>query len=127
MPILGHGVDIVQISRIESMLEDHGDKFSSRCFTPGEQAYCDESAKVRGERYSARFAAKEAVLKALGTGLRYGLDFTHIEVVRNAEGAPQIVLHEKAAHMAQDRGIRGWHLSLSHAGEYAIASVIAED
>ena len=96
MPVLGHGVDIVQISRIESMLNDHGDKFSTRCFTREEQEYCDESAKVIGERYSARFAAKEAVLKALGTGLRYGLDFTQIEVVRNPEGAPGIVLHGKA-------------------------------
>ena len=127
MPVLGHGVDIVQISRIESMLNDHGDKFSTRCFTREEQEYCDESAKVMGERYSARFAAKEAVLKALGTGLRYGLDFTQIEVVRNPEGAPGIVLHGKAAEMAQEQGIRSWHLSLSHAGEYAIASVIAED
>ncbi len=127
MPILGHGVDIVQISRIESMLDDHGERFATRCFTPGEQTYCEESVKVKGERYSARFGAKEAVLKALGTGLRYGLEFTQIEVVRNAEGAPQIVLSGKAAEMAQKRGIRSWHVSLSHAGEYAIASVIAED
>lgn len=127
MPILGHGIDIVEISRIESMLEDHADRFATRCFTEQEQAYAEESPRVRGERYAGRFAAKEAVLKALGTGLRYGLEFTQIEVERTGEGAPTLRLHGKAAEMAQSRGIARWHISLSHAGGFAVATVIAED
>ena len=126
MPILGHGVDIVAIERIERMLEEHGERFEERCFTAGERAYSNESAKVRGERFAARFAAKEAVLKALGTGLRYGLSFDEIEVCRSGEGAPFVLLSGKAAAMAAKHGIDGWHLSLSHAGGFAVASVIAE-
>ena len=126
MSILGHGVDIVDISRIDTMLADHADRFASRCFTEQEQAYAEESEPVKAQRYAARFAAKEAAMKALGTGLRYGLEFTQIEVVRSGEGAPGLILHGKAAEMAQERGIARWHVSLSHAGGYAIASVIAE-
>ena len=127
MPILGHGVDIVEIARIESMLKDHAERFASRCFTEQEQAYAEESSRVRAERYAGRFAAKEAALKALGTGLRYGLEFTQIEVERTGEGGPILVVHGKAAEMAKTRGIVRWHVSLSHAGGFAIASVIAED
>ena len=126
MPILGHGIDIVAIERIERMLSDHGDHFAERCFSPVERAYCDEALKVRGERYAARFAAKEAVLKALGTGLRYGIGFEEIQVHRSAEGAPCVFLEGKAASVALSQGIEHWHLSLSHAGGFAIASVVAE-
>ena len=127
VPILGHGVDIVEIARIASMLEDHAERFASRCFTEQEQAYAEESTQVRAERYAGRFAAKEAVLKALGTGLRYGLDFTQIEVERTGEGGPTLRLHGKAQEMAQSRGISRWHVSLTHAGGFAVATVIAED
>ena len=127
MAIIGHGVDIVEIARIAGMLEDHGERFAERCFTVDERAYADESERVRAERYAARFAAKEAVLKALGTGLRYGLSFTDIEVRRTAEGGPVVHLHGVAREMAEKRGIVNWHLSLSHAGGFAIGSVIAED
>ncbi|MCH2162302.1 MAG: holo-ACP synthase [Phycisphaerales bacterium] len=126
MPIIGHGVDIVEIARIKGMLADHGERFAERCFTSEERTYADESERVRPERYAARFAAKEAVLKALGTGLRYGLAFTDIEVRRTGEGGPEVQLHGVAEDMAQRRGITAWQLSLSHAGGFAIASVIAE-
>ena len=126
MAIIGHGVDIVEIARIARMLDDHGERFAERCFTAEERAYADESDRVRAERYAARFAAKEAVLKALGTGLRYGLTFPDIEVRRTGEGGPVIHLDGVALEMAERRGICKWHLSLSHAGGFAIASVIAE-
>ena len=125
MRIIGHGVDLVEIARIERMLEDHGDRFVARCFTAEEQAYADASAAVRGERYAARFAAKEAVLKALGTGLRDGIEWTDIGVVRSTAGAPSVVLQGRALAVSQDRGIEHWSLSLSHAGGMAMASVIA--
>jgi holo-[acyl-carrier protein] synthase len=108
------------------MLEDHGDRFTERCFTEGERAYADASAAVRGERYAARFAAKEAVLKALGTGLREGIDWQDIEVLRDAAGAPSLEISGAAAVLAATRGIRRWFVSLSHAGGMAMASVIAE-
>jgi len=125
MRIIGHGIDLVEIARIERMLEDHGDRFVTRCFTSDEQAYAEASAAVRGERYAARFAAKEAVLKALGTGLRDGIEWTDIEVARNAAGAPSAVLGGRAEEIARTLGIEAWSLSLSHAGGLAMASAIA--
>jgi holo-[acyl-carrier protein] synthase len=125
MRIIGHGVDLVEIARIERMLDDHGDRFVARCYTPEERAYADASAAVRGERYAARFAAKEAVLKALGTGLRDGIEWTDIGVTRDASGAPSVHLVGRAAEVAAARGIEAWNLSLSHAGGMAMASVIA--
>lgn len=126
MPILGHGIDIVELVRIESMLREHGDHFTERCFAAAEREYCDSSTKLRGERYAARFAAKEAVLKAFGTGLRQGLAFDEIEVVRDHDGAPSVSLSGKAMELAAARGFERWHLSLSHAGGFAIASAIVE-
>jgi len=125
MRIIGHGIDLVEIARIERMLEDHGDRFVARCFTSDERAYAEASAAVRGERYAARFAAKEAVLKALGTGLRDGIEWTDIEVARNAAGAPSAVLGGRAEEIARTLGIEAWSLSLSHAGGLAMASAIA--
>jgi holo-[acyl-carrier protein] synthase len=125
MRIIGHGVDLVEIARIERMLSDHGDRFLARCFTEDERAYAEASAAVRAERYAARFAAKEAVLKALGTGLRDGIEWTDIEVARNPAGAPSIVLRGRALEIAAERGIESWATSLSHAGGMAMASVVA--
>jgi holo-[acyl-carrier protein] synthase len=125
MRIIGHGVDLVEIARIERMLDDHGDRFSTRCFTEEERAYGEASAAVRGERYAARFAAKEAVLKALGTGLRDGIEWTDIEVRRSAASTPSIELKGRAGEVARSIGIESWSLSLSHAGGMAMASVIA--
>ncbi len=124
MSVIGHGVDLVEIARIERMLEDHGDHFLGRCFLESEVAYAGSAAAVRGERLAARFAAKEAVLKALGTGLRDGIDWKDILVTRNALGAPGVELRGRAAELADELGITGWRLSLSHAGGFAMASVL---
>ena len=125
MSIIGHGIDLVEIDRIERMRADHGPTFLDRCFTAGEQAYAESAPRVRAERYAARFAAKEAILKAFGTGLREGIAWTDMDVVRNDLGAPSIVLTGEAADFAATLGITSWRISISHTAELAMASVIA--
>lgn len=125
MSIIGHGIDLVEIERIERMRIDHGSTFLDRCFTEGEQAYAESAPRVRAERYAARFAAKEAVLKAFGTGLREGIAWTDMDIVRNDLGAPSIVLTGEAAEFATSLGITAWRISISHTAELAMASVIA--
>ena len=128
MSVLSHGIDLVEIARIARMLADHPDRFVERCFTAAERAYCDRSTQRRAEHYAARFAAKEAVLKALGTGWAGGIAWTDIEVTRAETGAPGIALTGEAARIADALGIRAWVISISHAGGpvgYAMASVIA--
>lgn len=122
---VAHGVDLVWTARIAEMLRDHGQKFLDRCFTTGEQAYCAANPLRQTEHLAARFAAKEAVLKALGTGLADGINWTDVEVVRQASGRPEIVLHAKAAEAAARLSIRTWLVSLSHIDKVALASVIA--
>ena len=107
------------------MLEDHGDRFLQRCFVETEIAYAQVAPAARGERIAARFAAKEAVLKALGTGLRDGIDWKDITITRNELGAPGVSLAGRAAEIAGEHGICGWRISLSHAGGFAMASVLA--
>lgn len=124
MSVIGHGVDIVAVPRVRRLLDRHGDRFLCRCFTPGERAYA-AGRRRQPEHLAARFAAKEAVLKALGTGMAAGIAWTDIEVATEASGRPAIALAGEAARMAHARGIRRWSLSLSHAGDYAIASVLA--
>jgi holo-[acyl-carrier protein] synthase len=124
MNVVGHGVDLVEVSRIAEMVDQHGDHFLQRCFTPGERAYA-ESRKRRAEHLAARFAAKEAVLKALGTGWRSGIAWTDVEVVLDPAGAPGVGICGRAAEVASELGITGWRLSLSHAGGFAMASAIA--
>jgi len=124
MQILGHGVDLVHIPRIARMVDEHGDRFLARCFTEDERAYA-AGHRSGAERLAARFAAKEAALKALGTGLRSGIVWTDLSVVRTSEGAPLLHVEGQAAAVARSLGINSWRLSLSHAGEYAMASVIA--
>ncbi|MGI9013922.1 MAG: holo-ACP synthase [Phycisphaerales bacterium] len=124
--IIGHGIDAVEVSRIAGMLAEHGNRFRDRCFTSAEQAYCDANPRRTAEHFAARFAAKEAVFKALGTGWRDGMAWTDIEVVRdNASGRPSIALHNAALRCAGERGIGGWHVSLTHTQTLAMASVIA--
>ena len=125
MPIVGHGIDIVTTARIAEMVERHGAHFLDRCFTAAEQAYCGKSAKRFVEHLAGRFAAKEAVLKALGTGWRSGIAWTDVEVHLLPSGQPEIELHRVAADAARQRGITDWKLSISHTELYEIASVIA--
>jgi len=123
--LIGHGIDLVETSRIAAMLERHGEQFLSRCFTDSERAYCRESERRHVERLAVRFAAKEAVLKALGTGWRDGIAWTDIEVVREPSGRPGVRVRGQAAIVAAELGVRGWQISLTHTERYAMASAIA--
>lgn len=125
MNVVAHGIDLVEIARIEAMLAEHGERFTTRCFTEGEQAYAEAGARTRAERYAARFACKEAVLKALGTGWREGISWRHVEVRRDPSGRPHVALSGRCAELAEKMGIGAWHVSLSHTRGNAMASVIA--
>lgn len=125
MQIIGHGIDLVDVERIEDMLERHGSRFVDRCFTVREQMYCESSRDARAQRYAARFAAKEAVFKAIGTGLVEGMAFNQIEVLRAPDGEPSLELQGRVAEVATREGITRWLLSLSHIKLYASASAIA--
>ena len=122
--ITGTGIDLIEVARIRTMLERHGDRFKERTFTAGEIAYCDAQAHP-GIHYAARFAAKEAAAKALGTGLwsEAGVNWTDIEVLRDTNGRPSLVLHGMAA--VRSSGLRA-HVSLTHTQEHAMAQVILE-
>lgn len=121
--IKGTGIDIVEISRIQKSLNN--EKFINRIFTQQEQAYCNSRNILRASSYAARFAAKEAVVKAFGTGMRGG-SWQDIEVVVDDRGAPHIKLHGYFAYSATKRKIYNIFLSLSHSKEYAIAQAILE-
>ena len=124
MRIIGHGLDIVDTARIARMIEVHGDRFLQRCFTAGERRYVTDRRRL-AEHLAGRFAAKEAVLKALGTGLALGIAWTDCEVVREPTGQPRPVLHGHARKIAQDLGITQWLLSITHIDSTAAASAIA--
>lgn len=120
---IAHGVDLVEISRIAEMIQQHEDRFLERCFTAQERAYAQDR-KRQDEHLAARFAAKEAALKALGTGWRSGIAWTDIEVILEPSGAPRVKLSGVAAKIAKEKGITEMLVSLSHAGGFAMASVI---
>ncbi|MBS0196924.1 MAG: holo-ACP synthase [Planctomycetes bacterium] len=122
MHAIAHGVDIIEVARIRAMLDEHGDRFLERVFTKGESDYC--TGVRRPERLAARFAAKEAVMKALGTGLADGVSWQHIEVVSRPTGEPTVVLSGEALRVSERKGIASWLISLSHVERMAIASVI---
>ncbi len=106
------------------MLGEHGARFVKRCFTAGERAYAESARRRRAERYAARFACKEAVFKALGTGWRSGLTGQDIEVERTELGQPRLILRGRCAQLAGEMGITHWQVSLSHTQTNALASVI---
>jgi holo-[acyl-carrier protein] synthase len=124
--MIAHGVDITDVSRIAAMIQSHGDAFWSRVFTAGERAYCEQNVKRCAEHAAARFAAKEAAMKCLGTGWRDGIAWTDFEVVREPSGRPVLSVSGEAARVASGLGITRWHVSLSHTDATAVASVIAE-
>lgn len=123
--IIGLGTDLVDIARIRDVYARHQQRFLERTYTSDEQAYC-QSARDPAERLAARWAAKEAVMKVLGTGWTNGIRFVDIEVKRNDLGAPSVVLHHAAADQARALGIAHWHLSLSHTDSHAMAVAIGE-
>ena len=124
--IVGTGIDIVEVARIAAAVERFGDRFLNRVFTPGEIRYC-RSKQNAMERFAARFAAKEAGFKAIGTGWRHGVTWKDIEVGREPGGRPTVCYSGKAAEFATKLGVRRASLSLSHTAEQAIAQVILED
>jgi holo-[acyl-carrier protein] synthase len=123
--ILGHGVDAAEVARVGRSVERFGDRFLDRVFTPAERAYAGDGPR-RDEHLAARFAAKEAVFKALGTGWAEGVGWTDVEVVREASGKPAVRLSGGASERADRLGVKRWHISLTHTASVALASVIAE-
>ena len=123
---MGCGVDLAEVGRIGQAISRYGERFLARVFTPGERAYV-EGKKNRYERYAARFAAKEAGMKAIGTGWKNGVTWQDFEVANLPSGRPTLRLSGKAAEIAEELGVRAISLSLSHTAELAIAHVILED
>ena len=124
--IVGTGIDLCEVGRIEQAIARHGRRFLERVYTAGEIAYAERKAN-RYERYAARFAAKEAGMKALGTGWRGGLGWRDLEVANLASGRPTLRLHGKAAEIAAKLGVRSVSLSITHTATQAMAAVILED
>lgn len=128
MAIVGTGIDLVATARIRAAL-DHphtGARFRTRVFTAGEQAYCEDRGRGRYQSYAARFAAKEAVMKALGCGWGRHAGWLDIEVAGPRDGRPEILLGGHAADYARSLGVRRIHLSLTHAADLALAQVVVE-
>lgn len=123
--IVGTGIDIAEVPRISEAIERFGDRFLQRIYTEGEIRYCQSKAN-RVERFAARFAAKEAAMKALGTGWNHGVRWRDCEVVRKPGGRPTMQFHGKAGEFAARMGVKNVALSISHTAEQAIAQVILE-
>ncbi len=121
--IIGIGIDIVDISRMRKAIERTGDRFLHRVFTKAEMKYC-EGRKSKYQHYAARFAAKEATFKALGTGWSGGIAWRDAEIAVEESGKPLMVLHGQAKVIAEKQGVRSVHASLSHSGEYALAHIV---
>lgn len=124
--IVGVGLDIAEIDRIGAAIARHGAPFLERIYTTREVSYC-ENHKNKFERYAARFAAKEAAMKALGTGWRGGVRWRDIEVVRQASGKPTLDLEGAARRFANDLGVKNISLTITHSGNLALAQVIFEN
>ena len=124
MTILAHGIDLVDFPRIEEMIQQHGEHFIKRVFTAAEQAYADKNMN-RVEKYAGRFAAKEAVLKLIGTGWRGKIAWTDIEVINNSSGQPQVALDGEVKKIADKLGISQISISITHTANFAIASAVA--
>ncbi len=122
--VLASGIDLIEIDRVETALVRYGERFLTRVFTPAEVAYC----RGRPHQLAARFAAKEAVSKVLGTGIQHrdGVAWQEIQIVADDHGKPEIQLSGKAARRAEQIGLRAFALSLSHTREHAIAMVVAQ-
>jgi holo-[acyl-carrier protein] synthase len=123
--IVAIGIDLVEITRIEEVFARRGDRFRARVFTKGEINYCERRAS-KFASYAARFAAKEAAMKALGTGWSDGVGWTDVEVVNESTGAPALQLHNRALEQMREIGANRAHVSLTHTGNLAIAEVLLE-
>ena len=127
--IIGTGVDLAEVERIQAALENSriGRRLRDRVFTEKEIAYCEKKRRGKYESYAGRFAAKEAVMKALGRGWGAKARWLDIEIVRARSGKPEIALHDKTARLADQLGIRRWALSITHTKQHGLAYVIAQD
>lgn len=123
MTIIGHGVDLVEVERIRAALERHGERFANRIFTEGEQSQAG-NGPLRVQFLAGRFAAKEAVMKALGTGWARGVSWTDIDVRRLPSGKPEVMLRGKCKEIADGLGIARWEISITHTGGHAAASAL---
>jgi holo-[acyl-carrier protein] synthase len=124
MQIVAHGIDLVDCPRIEEMVERHGERFINRVFTAAEQAYA-EANNNKVEKLAGRFAAKEAVLKLMGTGWRGKIAWTDIEVINNAVGQPEVTLSGEVEKLAEKLGIKHISVSITHTANFVIASAVA--
>ena len=123
--IVGTGIDVVEVPRLAAAIERFGNRFLQRIFTQGEIRYCQSKAN-RVERFAARFAAKEAAIKAIGTGWSRGVTWQDVEVKRSPGGRPTMVFHRRAAESFQKLGAARAHLSITHTEHSAMAQVILE-
>jgi holo-[acyl-carrier protein] synthase len=124
MRIIGHGIDLVEVERVRAALERHGERFTKRLFTVGEQAQAG-TGPLRVQFLAGRFAAKEAVMKALGTGWTRGVAWADIDVHRLPSGKPEIQLKGKCREIADALGVARWEISITHTDTHAAASVVA--
>jgi len=124
MEIIAHGIDLVDCPRIEDMVKQHDERFINRIFTAAEQAYAD-SNKNRIEKFAGRFAAKEAILKLMGTGWQGKIAWTDIEVINNGAGQPEVTLTGEVKRLADKLGIEHISISITHTANFAIASAVA--
>ena len=124
--IVGSGIDICEVPRIKASIERFGEKFIQRIFTPREIAYVSKKAN-KYERYAARFAAKEAGMKAIGTGWRKGVRWQDFEVVNEPSGKPTLLFHGKAKEFADRLGVTNIALSLTHTAQQGMASLVLEN
>lgn len=125
MSVLGIGIDLVDVVRIQHSLDRFGERFVQRVFTEGEIAYC-RSMKFPARHFAARFAAKEAVSKAFGTGIGKAMGWRDIDVHKKESGEPFLVLHRGADTLARDRSVKSAWITLSHTDDHAIAMIVVE-
>jgi holo-[acyl-carrier protein] synthase len=126
MPIAGHGIDIVEVARIQRMVEEHGQRFLAGCFTPAELEYCRGQPRRQAEHLAGRFAVKEAILKVLGSGWSGGIAWTDMEILPAPGGRPVLTLSGYTRELADRLGIVRWHVSISHIETHAVGSAIGE-
>lgn len=120
------GVDIIEVERVQKAIDETGEAFLNRIFTPGEVEYCEGKGRAKYRSYAARLAAKEAASKALGTGIAEGVSWREIEVHRNGRGEPSLVFHGRTGELARAHGVRSHSVSLTHSQETAVAMVVVE-
>ena len=123
--IVSIGIDIIEVVRIREVLE-RTPRFTERVFTTAERAYCDSRGAVAAQHYAARFAAKEATLKALQTGWRGGISWQDVEIASRDSGAPYLILHGPVRELFEKSRATKAHLSISHTTQHAIAQVVLE-